>query len=115
MEKEAVVLVTPGSVKVTVPGPLTFDHVIVMDPGGFGRPSSETTPVSVALAGSMMFWSSPASTTGARLIAGAPETQIQLEPVIVLLMGLTVESLTTVPVPSFRPQRATRPVPLESS
>src|SRR6266542_3498737 len=115
MEKETVVLAAPGSVNVTVPEPLTFDHVIVIAPGGFGKPSSETTPVRVALAGSVIFWSGPASTTGARLIEGAPATQLQLVPAIEPLTGLSVESPTVVPTPSFRPQRATRPVPLESS
>src|SRR6266545_2801000 len=114
-EKEAVVLAASGSANVIVPGPLTFDHVAVVVPGGFGRPSSETTPVSGALAGNSTLWSGPASTAGARLMGGAPATQLQLEPVIVPLTGLAVESPTTVPMPSFRPQRATRPVPLENS
>src|SRR6266540_258557 len=115
MENEAVVPAALGLAKVTVPGPLTFDHVIVVNPGGFGNPSSLAVPDNVALAGSVMLWSGPASTTGERLIGDAPATQLQLEPTIEPLTGLSVESPTTVPMPSFRPQRATRPVPLESS
>src|SRR6266536_1917088 len=94
--------------KVTVPGPLSVDQVVVTA-GGLGKPSSVTTPLSVALPGRVMIWSGPASTAGARLIGGAPATQPQLEPVIVPLTGLSVESPTTVPMPSFRPQRATSP------
>src|SRR5262245_56987748 len=49
---------------VTVPGPLTFDHVIEsVLPAG--RPSSVAVPLSVAAPGSATFRSGPASTIGA--------------------------------------------------
>ena len=53
--------------KVTVPGPLTFDHVVVTVAGGFGSPSSVTVPDRLAVAGRVMVWSAPAFTTGAVL------------------------------------------------
>ena len=43
-----------GSLNVTVPGPEVFDHVFVVAPGGFGRPSSVTVPLSVAEFGSVI-------------------------------------------------------------
>ena len=43
---------------------------------------------------------------------GAPGTQAKLEPVIVPFAAVATESPTVVPVPSLRPQRATRPEPL---
>ncbi len=39
---------------VTVPGPLTLDQVVVTVAGGFGRPSSVTVPLRLAVAGSVM-------------------------------------------------------------
>jgi hypothetical protein len=43
-EKLAVVAGADGSPKVTVPGPETFDQVVVRVAGGFGRPSSVAVP-----------------------------------------------------------------------
>ena len=49
---------------VTVPGPLTFDHVVVtVLPAG--KPSSFAVPFKLAEAGSVMVWSGPALTVGA--------------------------------------------------
>ena len=59
---------------VTVPGPLPLLQVVVTAPGGLGSPSSVTVPSSVAPAGSVMVWSSPASTTGAVLGGGCTVT-----------------------------------------
>ena len=50
-EKLAVVLLAPGLPNVTVPGPLSFDQVVVRVPGGFGNPSSVAVPFKVAEAG----------------------------------------------------------------
>src|SRR5688572_22715723 len=50
--------------KVTVPGPLSFDHATV-SVLPVGRPSSVAVPASDAVAGNVMAWSAPASTTGA--------------------------------------------------
>ncbi len=60
----AVVAFALAFAKVTVPGPLTADQVVVTVAGGFGNPSSVTVPLSVALAGKVMVWSNPAFTTG---------------------------------------------------
>src|SRR5438094_10656968 len=60
----------PGSLKLTVPGPLTWLHVVVST-GGIGSPSSMAAPVKVAMPGSVITWSRPAFTTGARLIPGS--------------------------------------------
>ena len=47
-------LAVVGLVKVTVPGPDSFVHCFVVDPGGVGRPSSVTVPFSVAELGSVI-------------------------------------------------------------
>jgi hypothetical protein len=70
-ENNTVVLTTSGSVNVTVPGPLTCVHVTVTVAGGLGNPSSVTVPFNKALAGSVIVWSAPASTTGGWLVATA--------------------------------------------
>jgi len=54
IEKVAVVLSALALPNVTVPGPLTFDHVVVRVPGGFGNPSSKAVPDRFALAGNVM-------------------------------------------------------------
>jgi hypothetical protein len=54
MEKLAVVLSAFASPNVTVPGPLTFDHVVVNIAGGLGNPSSEAVPLRLALAGNVI-------------------------------------------------------------
>ncbi len=43
-----------GLVKVTVPGPLTLDQVMVKTPGGLGKPSSVAVPTRLAAAGKVM-------------------------------------------------------------
>ena len=53
-EKLALVSTAFAFPKVTVPGPLTFDHVVVTAAGGFGSPSSVTVPSSDALAGNVI-------------------------------------------------------------
>ena len=72
VENVAVVAAAFGLAKVTVPGPLTIDQVMVTAPGGFGSPSSVTVPARVAAAGKVTVRSGPALTTGAWL-TGAPE------------------------------------------
>ena len=52
-----------ASAKVTVPGPLTLDHVVLRVPG-LGSPSSVAMPDSVAAPGRVTFWSGPAFTVG---------------------------------------------------
>ena len=69
LENVAVVAHSFGCAKVTVPGPLTLLHVPIGSPPG--SPSSLTVPESDACAGSVMVWSGPALTTGARLTATA--------------------------------------------
>ena len=46
-EKLAVVFLALALPNATVPGPLTFDQVVVRVPGGFGKPSSVAVPLSV--------------------------------------------------------------------
>src|SRR5262245_50616456 len=53
VEKLAVVLRAPTLPKLTVPGPLTFDHVVV-NVLPEGRPSSEAVPFNVAELGSVI-------------------------------------------------------------
>jgi hypothetical protein len=72
IEKLAVVLSALASPNVTVPGPLTFDHVVVNVAGGLGNPSSLAVPLRSALAGSVIVWSAPAFTTGSWLIGVPP-------------------------------------------
>jgi hypothetical protein len=67
---EAVVLAAEAFVKFTVPGPDTFDHVVVND--GCGNPSSDTVPANVASDGMLTDTSGPALTTGALLDGGWP-------------------------------------------
>src|SRR2546429_3132795 len=57
-----------GLLNATVPGPLTFDQVMVKVPP-VGRPSSLTAPLSVALFGKVRVKSGPAFTTGGWLAA----------------------------------------------
>ncbi len=57
--------------KLTVPGPLPLLQVTVTRLGGLGKPSSNTVPVRVAPAGSVIVWLGPASTTGAAFGAGS--------------------------------------------
>src|SRR6266508_2289977 len=73
---DAVVDRAAGSAKVTEPGPLTADHVCVVEAGGLGRPSSVTVPFRVALAGSTMDWSAPAFTRGGWFPSGGQLTDI---------------------------------------
>ena len=70
-EKHAVVLKTFALPKVTVPGPLYIDHVVVRMPDG--RPSSLAVPVKFAQDGKGSVWFEPALTTGG-LFVGAAET-----------------------------------------
>src|SRR5256712_4704624 len=65
LENVAVVAHSFGCANVTVPGPLTLLHVAMGSPPG--NPSSVTVPASAACAGSVMVWSGPALTIGARL------------------------------------------------
>ena len=58
-EKVAVVSIALASPKVTLPGPESFDHVVV----GVVSPPV-TVPSSVAVAGSVIDWSMPASVLG---------------------------------------------------
>ncbi len=53
VEKLAVVLRAPTLPKVTVPGPLTLDQVVV-SVLPVGKPSSEAVPLKLAEAGSVM-------------------------------------------------------------
>src|SRR2546422_3546600 len=69
LENVAVVAHSFGCAKLTVPGPLTLLHVAMGSPPG--SPSSLAVPKSDACAGSVMVWSGPALTTGARLTTGA--------------------------------------------
>ena len=73
MENEAVVSMALASVKVTMPGPLNWVQV-TMTVDGSGRPSSVTVASRLALAGSTMVWSSPASTTGGSFTAVTVKT-----------------------------------------
>ena len=54
IEKVAVVVRALALPKVTVPGPLTIDQVVVTVPGGVGRPSSEADPARAAVAGKVI-------------------------------------------------------------
>jgi len=67
VEKLALVSTALASAKVTVPGPDTFDQVVVTAPGGFGRPSSVTVPSRLAFEGRLTPWSGQAFTEGASL------------------------------------------------
>src|SRR4051812_16984013 len=71
VENVAVVFSALASVKLTVPGPLTFDQVVVSVAGGFGSPSSLALPLNDAPAGRVTVWSNPALTVGGWLV-GAP-------------------------------------------
>jgi hypothetical protein len=51
VEKLAVVFNALTLPKLTVPGPETFDHVVVSVAGGFGSPSSLAEPLRLALSG----------------------------------------------------------------
>jgi hypothetical protein len=82
-----VVSIAFGSAKVTVPGPETFDQVVVTAPGGLGRPSSVTVPSSVALAGRVIVWSGPALTFGAWF---APLTVMTTSSLVVSAESLAV-------------------------
>src|SRR5260370_17851606 len=53
--------------KLTIPGPLDSDQLMVTRPGGVGRPSSLSEPAKAAAAGRVMVWSAPALGTGAKL------------------------------------------------
>src|SRR5690606_15975982 len=68
--KLAVVLNAFAFPNVTVPGPLTFVHVVVIADGGFGRPSSVAVPLRFADAGNAIDWSDPALTTGGWFTGG---------------------------------------------
>src|SRR5258706_2169985 len=66
VENDAVVFVTLALPNVTVPGPLSFDHVAVNVP--LGNPSSPTEPASVTeFVGSVIVWSGPAFAVGVTL------------------------------------------------
>ena len=64
----AVVWADDALAKVTVPGPLTLDQVMVRLPGELGSPSSVALPFRVAAPDAMIVWSGPAFTTGAALV-----------------------------------------------
>ena len=68
-EKLAVVSTAVALAKVTVPGPLTWLHVVLIAPGGLGSPSSVTVPSRVADAGRVIVWSAPAFTEGAWFVS----------------------------------------------
>jgi hypothetical protein len=53
IEKLAEVFSALASPNVTVPGPLTVDHIVVNAPGGLGNPSSVAVPLRLADAGSV--------------------------------------------------------------
>ena len=63
VEKLAVVLNAFMLPRVTVPGPLDIDHVVVSVPDG--RPSSVAVPLRFAEDGNVIVWLEPALTTGA--------------------------------------------------
>jgi hypothetical protein len=63
VENDAVVSIADALPNVTVPGPLTIDHVVVSVPAG--NPSSVTVPSRFTTAGKVIVWLVPASTTGA--------------------------------------------------
>ena len=67
----ASVLVAPGAVKFTAPGPLTLVQAAVLAPGGVGRLSSLMKPFRVAEPGSATVWSAPANTEGAAFVSDA--------------------------------------------
>jgi hypothetical protein len=54
IEKLAVVFNAFALPNVTVPGPLTFDQVVVSIAGGLGNPSSVAVPLRLADAGSVI-------------------------------------------------------------
>src|SRR6266576_2679381 len=58
--------------KLTVPGPLSSVQLVVVVPGGLGRPSSLTVPSREAAAGRVTVRSAPALTLGAVLGGGGP-------------------------------------------
>jgi hypothetical protein len=64
VEKLAVVLSDAAFAKVTVPGPATFDHVVLSEPVT-GNPSSLAVPLKVAAEGNVIVWFDPAFTVGA--------------------------------------------------
>src|SRR5262245_34750004 len=67
VEKMARVSTSATFSNVTVPGPLTLLHVVLTSAGGIGSPSSFTVASSIASAGNVIVWSTPASTSGAVL------------------------------------------------
>ena len=67
VEKLAVVFSAAVFPKVTVPGPVTLDQVVVTVFGGSGSPSSLTEPDRFARSGSVIVWLAPAETVGAWL------------------------------------------------
>src|SRR6266850_590970 len=74
-EKLAVVVCALTLPNVTVPGPLTLDQVVVsVLPAG--KPSSFAVPFKLAEAGSVIVWSGPALTAGARFVDDAALTVI---------------------------------------
>ena len=78
---------------VTVPGPLTFDHVVVsVLPAG--KPSSLAVPFKLAAAGSVMVWLGPALTAGARFVGGAAFTLIVMSSVLDRAVSLAVNRST---------------------
>ena len=66
-ENDATGLSIEASENVTLPGPDTLVHAVWRFPGGFGLPSSDADPASVAVAGSVIVWSGPAFTVGVAL------------------------------------------------
>ena len=78
---------------VTVPGPLTFDHVVVtVLPAG--KPSSFAVPFKLAEAGSVIVWSGPALTAGARFVDDAALTVILVSSVADRAVSLAVNRST---------------------
>ena len=69
-ENDAVVDNADAFPNVTVPGPDTFDHVLVNVPGGFGSPSSDAVPDRDADDGNVTVLSVPAFTVGAWFTGG---------------------------------------------
>ena len=64
--------------KVTVPGPLVFDHVVVKD-GGLGNPSSDAVPARLAVSESPIVWSGPALPDGFWLVVTVTVTSSEVD------------------------------------
>ena len=104
-ENVAVVFKAFAFTKATVPGPLTFDHVVVTVAGGAGSPSSLALPARMAPLGRVIVWSAPASTTGAWFVTPPPacETTKTCPAIVIVptLAPLAELSATVKPTVSF--------------